>query len=119
MPQRGSPSCRSAGLLNGPSHGSTDAVDWLRIGNACPARRSHSCASRPSASCCESYVKPANDPGWTLKGNQGTLREDVELFVAEQKSNGFKHAASSQDETVDGDHGRIETRNTTVLHDVS
>jgi predicted transposase YbfD/YdcC len=54
-----------------------------------------------------------------LKGNQGTLREDVELFVAEQTSTGFKHAASSQDETVDGDHGRIETRNTTVLHDVS
>jgi predicted transposase YbfD/YdcC len=54
-----------------------------------------------------------------LKGNQGTLREDVERFVAEQTSHGFKHAASSQDETVDGDHGRIETRNTTVLHDVS
>jgi predicted transposase YbfD/YdcC len=54
-----------------------------------------------------------------LKGNQGALRADVELFVAEQTSNGFKHAASSRDETVDGDHGRIETRNTTVLHDVS
>src|SRR5215217_5408017 len=54
-----------------------------------------------------------------LKGNQGTLREDVELFVAEQKSNGFNKAASSQDETVDGDHGRIETRTTTVIHDVS
>src|SRR6202790_2498012 len=25
-----------------------------------------------------------------LKGNQGTLREDVELFAAEQKANGFK-----------------------------
>src|SRR4029453_3330680 len=54
-----------------------------------------------------------------LKGNQGTLREDVELFVAEQTSNGFKHAASSQAETIDGDHGRIETRHTTVLHHVS
>src|SRR5215216_2497279 len=54
-----------------------------------------------------------------LKGNQGALREDVELFVAEQKSNGFNQAASSQDETVDGDHGRIETRTTTVIHDVS
>src|SRR3954468_8964334 len=54
-----------------------------------------------------------------LKGNQGALRADVELFVAEQTSNGFKHAASSRDETVDGDHGRIETRTTTVLHDVS
>ena len=54
-----------------------------------------------------------------LKGNQGALREDVELFVAEQKSNGFQHATRSRDETVDGDHGRIETRNTTVRHDVS
>ena len=54
-----------------------------------------------------------------LKGNPGTLREDVERFGAEQKSSGFKPAASSQDETVDGDHGRIETRNTTVIHDVS
>src|SRR4029450_10899510 len=54
-----------------------------------------------------------------LKGHQGALREDVELFVAEQTSNGFKHAASSRDETVDGDHCRIETRTTTVIHDVS
>ena len=53
-----------------------------------------------------------------LKGNQGALREDVELFVAEQKSNGFKHAEISRDQTVDGDHGRIETRTTTVIHDV-
>jgi len=46
-----------------------------------------------------------------LKGNQGTLREDEELFVAEQKAKGFfKDAKVSQHETVDGDHGRIETR---------
>ena len=31
-----------------------------------------------------------------LKGNQGTLREDVELFVAEQKTNGFKNAARTK-----------------------
>jgi len=54
-----------------------------------------------------------------LKGNQGTLREDVELFVAEQKTNGFKNATVSQDQTVDGDHGRIETRTTTVIHDTA
>ena len=53
-----------------------------------------------------------------LKGNQGTLRADVELFVAEQKANGFSHATISRDETVDADHGRIETRTTTVIHDV-
>jgi predicted transposase YbfD/YdcC len=54
-----------------------------------------------------------------LKGNQGTLREDVELFAAEQKANGFKDAAVSRDQTVDADHGRIETRTYTVFHDVA
>src|SRR4051794_6006569 len=54
-----------------------------------------------------------------LKGNQGALREDVELFVAEQKVAGFKDIEISRDQTVDGDHGRIETRTTTVIHDVA
>src|SRR5271165_4446594 len=54
-----------------------------------------------------------------LKGNQGTLREDVELFAAEQKANGFKDTKISHHETVDGDHGRIETRSYTAIHDVA
>jgi len=54
-----------------------------------------------------------------LKGNQGSLHEDVEVFVAEQKAKGFKDTKISRDETVDGDHGRIETRTTTVIHDVA
>jgi len=54
-----------------------------------------------------------------LKGNQGTLREDVEVFVAEQKAKGFADTKVSRDQTVDGDHGRIETRTTTVIHDVA
>jgi len=54
-----------------------------------------------------------------LKGNQGSLREDVELFVAEQKAKGFQDTTISRDQTVDGDHGRIETRTTTVIHDVA
>jgi predicted transposase YbfD/YdcC len=54
-----------------------------------------------------------------LKGNQGSLREDVEVFVAEQKAKGFKDTEISRDETIDGDHGRIETRTTTVIHDVA
>jgi predicted transposase YbfD/YdcC len=53
-----------------------------------------------------------------LKGNQGSLREDVELFVAEQNAAGFKDTRISREQTVDGDHGRIETRTTTVIHDV-
>src|SRR5712691_10257708 len=54
-----------------------------------------------------------------LKGNQGTLREDVEVFAAEQKTNGFKDTKFSRHETVDGDHGRIETRTYTAIHDVA
>src|ERR1700693_2202408 len=53
-----------------------------------------------------------------LKGNQGSLRQDVEVFVAEQKAAGFKDTRISRDETIDGDHGRVETRTTTVIHDV-
>jgi predicted transposase YbfD/YdcC len=52
-----------------------------------------------------------------LKGNQESLKEDVELLVAEQKAKGFADTRISQDTTVDGDHGRIETRTTTVIHD--
>ena len=54
-----------------------------------------------------------------LKGNQGTLREDVEVFAVEQKANGFKDTKVSRHETVDGDHGRIETRTYTAIHDVT
>jgi predicted transposase YbfD/YdcC len=53
-----------------------------------------------------------------LKGNQGLLREDVELFAAEQKAKGFADTEISRDTTIGGDHGRIETRTTTVIHDV-
>jgi predicted transposase YbfD/YdcC len=54
-----------------------------------------------------------------LKGNQSTLREDVEVFAAEQKANGFKDTEVSRHQTVDGDHGRIETRTYTAIHDVA
>src|SRR5215469_4219835 len=47
---------------------------------------------------------------FSLKGNQSSLREDVELFAAEQKANGFRDTKITQHQTVDGDHGRIETR---------
>jgi predicted transposase YbfD/YdcC len=53
-----------------------------------------------------------------LKGNQGTLREDVEVFVDEQKALKYKDTTISTHKTVDADHGRIETRNYTVIHDV-
>lgn len=53
-----------------------------------------------------------------LKGNQSSLRDDAELFATEQKARAFADTTISQDTTIDGDHGRIETRTTTVIHDV-
>ena len=54
-----------------------------------------------------------------LKGNQGTLCNDVELFAAEQKAKDFKDTTVSRHIMVDGDHGRIETRTCTVFHDTT
>jgi predicted transposase YbfD/YdcC len=53
-----------------------------------------------------------------LKGNQGTLHEDVMLFAAEQKALDFKDTTVTRFETIDGDHGRIEQRKYTAIHDV-
>ena len=52
-----------------------------------------------------------------LKGNQGSLRRDVDLLIAEQKARDFKDTTVSHAKTTDGDHGRIETRAITVIHD--
>src|SRR6202790_4351921 len=50
-----------------------------------------------------------------LKGNQGSLRKDVDLFIAEQKTKDFADTTISRAETIDADNGgRVETRITTV-----
>jgi len=45
-----------------------------------------------------------------LKGNHGDLYEDVKLYFESHKSNDFADFKGEKHETVDGDHGRIETR---------
>jgi len=45
-----------------------------------------------------------------LKGNQGTLHEDVKLFLDDAIEQGFKKNQHDFYQTVDGGHGRIETR---------
>lgn len=54
-----------------------------------------------------------------LKGNQGTLRDDVELFFTEQLARGFADTTASRHETVEKNHGRIETRVTTATDDIA
>lgn len=50
-----------------------------------------------------------------LKGNQGTLKTDVELFFTEQKACKFKDTVISRHETLEKSHGRIETRTFTSI----
>jgi predicted transposase YbfD/YdcC len=53
-----------------------------------------------------------------LKGNQGSLSEDVELFFAEQKERKFADTTSSRHQTLEKSHGRIETRTYTAVDDI-
>ncbi len=46
----------------------------------------------------------------SLKGNQATMAEEVERFLDWAESHQFQNVPDSYFETVDGDHGRIETR---------
>ena len=52
-----------------------------------------------------------------LKGNQGSLREDVELFFDDhpERDSGGQFVKSAQ--AIEADHGRIETRRCTVCSD--
>jgi len=53
-----------------------------------------------------------------LKGNQGTLREDVEAFFQKQKELDFALLKVDRHETVEKDHGRLEKRRITVFTDI-
>lgn len=72
--------------------------------------------------CQREIAKKIKDKGadyiLALKGNQSTLAEDARLFDAEQSAANFADTMVDRTETVDGDHGRIETRKITVYQDV-
>ena len=53
-----------------------------------------------------------------LKGNQGKLRKDVELFFDQHLKRNIGGDFVAQFETVDADHGRIETRRHTVCSEI-
>jgi predicted transposase YbfD/YdcC len=53
-----------------------------------------------------------------LKGNQGRLRDDVELFLKEQRARDFADTTVTYHETVEKEHGRLETRRVWACGDV-
>jgi len=54
-----------------------------------------------------------------LKGNQGTLHADVQLFFGTAQATGFKEVPHTFHHTIDGDHGRIETRRCWATSDIA
>lgn len=63
---------------------------------------------------CQQIMDQEADYVIGLKGNQGRLREDVELFFDEHSERGIGESFIKQSQTVDARHGRIETRSYTV-----
>jgi len=53
-----------------------------------------------------------------LKDNHPTLSEAVTLFLNDARATGFADIEHSYHETVDGDHGRIETRRYWITSDI-
>jgi predicted transposase YbfD/YdcC len=53
-----------------------------------------------------------------LKGNQGTLHKEVKDFFDWAEESNFKEVNYNYYESIDGGHGRIETRRTWVTSDV-
>ncbi len=53
-----------------------------------------------------------------LKGNQGRLHDDIGHFFQDAVQSGFKDVDHGYHQTVDGDHGRIETRRYWTTSDV-
>ena len=59
---------------------------------------------------CQQIMAQKGDYVIGLKGNQGSLHEDVELFFDEQRERRIGEPFIRENQTVDGDHGRLETR---------
>lgn len=58
----------------------------------------------------EKIIKQGGDYLLAVKANQGTLFDAVAAFYAEGQRHGFGSLAPSRFETLEKDHGRIETR---------
>lgn len=72
--------------------------------------------------CQKQIAKQIADQGadyvLSLKGNQGNLHKEVEQFLEDAKECDYRDLPHDTHTTVDGDHGRVETRHCTVTSDV-
>jgi predicted transposase YbfD/YdcC len=74
--------------------------------------RDHRCAQLPACDCSADR-RSGGDYALALKGNQGTLHDDVRLFLDDPACE-----AVTAEPLVEADHGRIETRTAMVSSDI-
>jgi predicted transposase YbfD/YdcC len=68
-------------------------------------------------SICQQVIDQESDYVIGLKGNQGSLREDVAIFFDEHLERNIGGQFVTSAEIIEADHGRIETRRCTVCSD--
>ena len=82
----------------------------------------HRCAHHRAGGCQRKIAQAIIDNGadylLALKANQPALLNDAALWFNDGLETGFAEARVDFHETVDADHGRIETRRHWVAHDV-
>jgi predicted transposase YbfD/YdcC len=67
----------------------------------------------------EKIVEKEADYVFSLKGNQGSLHDDIKLFFQDYKANGFDDLSVDYHETTDADHGKIEIRRYWTTSDIN
>jgi predicted transposase YbfD/YdcC len=67
----------------------------------------------------DKIVEKKGDYVLALKGNQGEFHDDIKLFLNSQIKSSFTGIEHDSFESVNGDHGRIETRKIWCTSDVS
>jgi predicted transposase YbfD/YdcC len=66
----------------------------------------------------KAIVEKKADYIFSLKGNQSRLHDDVKLLFQGRKEGNFKEISFDYHETLDADHGRIETRKYWTTSDI-
>ena len=67
---------------------------------------------------CETIIEKGADYIFSLKGNQGNLHNDIQLYFQSQRESEFADVSFDYHETTDAEHGKIEVRKYWTLSDI-
>lgn len=89
-------------------------LGWLEVTGALVTIDAIGCQRK----IAQSIIDKGADYLLALKANQPALHDDVALWFDDGLETGFAEAGVDFHQTVDADHGRIETRRHWVAHDI-